>query len=330
VSSDGGAAAGPAAPAPSLLDRVDRLQQRHTVLGFPVAVGQKYVEDLGPRHAAMLTYYGFLSIFPVLLLVVVGLTRLLSEDSELRADVIDSIVPEELRSTVDAALLALPTGGLPLAIGLVALLLSGLGIVNSAYHTLNQVASVPHRLRHLFFPRYVRVVAMLLLLLVGIAGIGAITTVWGALPDVPLLSRLGGFVGSTMLIFLLLWASVELLLPHRARFRIVWPAALIGSLVIAGVISFGAVVLPTLVARAGAVYGSFATIVGLFTLLFLVSQALVIAAEVAMVRHRRLWPRSLDPRTPIDADRRALTLLARVQERTPVERITATFDTDPS
>ena len=46
----------------------DRLQRRHGVLGFPYAVVKKYGDDEGGRQAALITYYGFLSIFPLLLL----------------------------------------------------------------------------------------------------------------------------------------------------------------------------------------------------------------------------------------------------------------------
>ena len=87
--------------------------------------------------------------------------------------------------------------------------------------------------------------------------------------------------------------------------------------------------LPRLVARSGAVYGSFATIVGTFTLLLIVGQALIFAAEIAVVRRRRLWPRGLDPLTPTAADRRALTLLAREQERTKIQRVDVRFDGSP-
>jgi uncharacterized BrkB/YihY/UPF0761 family membrane protein len=321
-----------AVPAP-LLDRLrdwaDRLQQRHAVLGFPIAVVKKYGDDAGARLAAMFTYYAFLSLFPALLLVVVALTRILQGNEELRTEWIEAIVPKEFQATVENALNALPTEGVPLAIAVIALLFSALGVVFSGYHTLNAVANVPHRLRHPFVPRYLRIVAMLLLLLVGAIGLGALTVLTGALPDLPGLSRLSLFLGSALLVFLLLWAAVELLLPHRARFAIVWPAATIGALTIAGLLSLGAVLLPRLVARSGAVYGSFATIVGTFTLLLIVGQALIFAAEIAVVRRRRLWPRGLDQLSPTEADRRALALVAREQERTRIERIDVRFDGAP-
>jgi len=75
------------------------------------------------------------------------------------------------------------------------------------------------------------------------------------------------------------------------------------------------------VAKAGPVYGSFATVAGVFALLYLVGRALVYAAEVAAVRYARLWPRGSGPEPPTAADARALTLLAREQERIPAARI---------
>jgi membrane protein len=75
------------------------------------------------------------------------------------------------------------------------------------------------------------------------------------------------------------------------------------------------------VARAGPVYGSFATVAGMFALLYLVGQALVYAAEVAAVRYARLWPRALDVNHPTAADARALALRAREEERIPAARI---------
>jgi membrane protein len=87
------------------------------------------------------------------------------------------------------------------------------------------------------------------------------------------------------------------------------------------VLNVGAALLARLVSRAGPVYGSFATVAGMFALLYLVSQALVYGAEVAAVRQARLWPRALDVSRPTAADARALALLAREQERIPAARI---------
>jgi membrane protein len=90
---------------------------------------------------------------------------------------------------------------------------------------------------------------------------------------------------------------------------------------VALVLSLGPPLLAKLVAKAGPVYGSFATVAGMFALLYLVSQALVYSAEVAAVRYAHLWPRALDVNKPTPADFRAYTLLAREQERIQVTRV---------
>src|SRR5580700_9708080 len=124
----------------------DRLQRKHGVLGFPYAVLKKYGDDEGGRQAALITYYGFLSIFPLLLLGVAVLSRVLADHPDLRQRLITASVPEALQSTVEHSLTTLPTSTIPFVAGLAGLLLSGTGVVFSAYQTLNHVAAVRFRL----------------------------------------------------------------------------------------------------------------------------------------------------------------------------------------
>src|SRR6201981_1596593 len=125
----------------------DRLQRRHGALGFPYAVVKKYGDDAGGRQAALITYYGFLSVFPLLLLGVAVLSRVLADHPDLRQRLIAEIVPKALRPTVEHSLATLPTSTIPLVVGLIGLLFSGTGVVFSAYQTLNHVAAVRYRFR---------------------------------------------------------------------------------------------------------------------------------------------------------------------------------------
>ena len=52
-----------------LTDRLDSLQQRYPALGFPLAVVYKYGDDQGSYLAALIAYYVFVSLFPLLLLL---------------------------------------------------------------------------------------------------------------------------------------------------------------------------------------------------------------------------------------------------------------------
>jgi uncharacterized BrkB/YihY/UPF0761 family membrane protein len=299
----------------------DQLQRRHGVLGFPYAVIKKYGDDAGGREAALITYYGFLSIFPLLLLGVAVLSRVLAGDPALRERIIDEVVPQALRSTVEHSLATLPTSTIPFLAGLLGLLFSGTGVVFSVYETLNHVAAVPHRLRAPFLSRYVRVFVMVATLLLGGLAAGALTVVATTLPGQPGVQRAAAVLGTALVVFGVLLLAARLLV-RRAPFGALWPGAILGAAVVTAVLTIGTSVLARLVAKAGPVYGSFATVAGMFALLYLVGQALVYAAEVAAVRSARLWPRAVDVNRPTAADARALTLKAREQERIPAARVT--------
>src|SRR6202046_1010934 len=101
----------------ALVNRViawaDRLQRGAALLGFPYAVVKKYGDDEGGREAALITYYGFLSIFPLLLLGVAVLSRVLTDHPALRGRLVTGIVPQALQSTVEHAVTTLPTSAIP-------------------------------------------------------------------------------------------------------------------------------------------------------------------------------------------------------------------------
>jgi uncharacterized BrkB/YihY/UPF0761 family membrane protein len=318
-----------AAGLPGLVERVvawvDSTQRRHSVLGFPYAVVKKYGDDAAGKHAALITYYGFLSVFPILLLTVVLVTNVLAGNQQLREDVIANIVPAEFQETVDNALLSLPTGGLPLVVGVVGLLFSASGIVFSVYDTLNHLAAVPHRERFDMVPRYLRGFAMVAVLLVSALSVGALAVITAEVPDVGGAPRVVTIVGLYAIAFVLLVAAPKLLIARATPMRAIWPAAVIGALVVGTLLLVLGPILARFIARSGPVYGSFATIVGLFALLYLVSQTLLYAAEIAVVGRARLWPRALDASRPTPADRRALTLLARIEARIAPEQITVSF-----
>jgi membrane protein len=244
----------------------------------------------------------------------------------LREEMVEALLPPALQETVNTALAAMPPSGAPLAVGIVGLLLSATGVVFSAYETLNHLAGVPLRTRFGWFSRYARVLLMLIVVLAGGLSVAALTVATGALPDVGELQRIAAALATALVVFLVLIAAAKLLVARPIPLRTGWMPAAMGAFVVALVLSVGARLLAPLVAKSGPVYGSFATVAGIFALLYLVSQTLLFAAEVAVVRHRRLWPRALVTSRPTPADTCALTRLATVQERLAIERIEVRFD----
>ncbi len=304
----------------------DGLQRRHAVLGFPYAVVKKYGDDAGGRQAALITYYGFLSIFPLLLVAVSLLTTVLVANSELRAAIVETLVPPPLHDAVDAALTSMPSSGLPLAVGLLGLLFAGTGVVFSAYETLNHVAGVPMRARFGFVSRYARVLLMLVVVLASGVVVATLTVAASARPEEAALQRVYAPGSTYAVVFLVLVGSAKLLVAKPVSLRTTWLAAAAGAFAVTLVLSTGGRLLARLVSNAGPVYGSFATVAGCFALLYLVSQALLYSAEAAVVLHLRLWPRALVTSRPTPADLRALERLASEQERLPGERVELRFE----
>src|SRR6266508_3088652 len=76
------------------LERLDRFQQRNRVLALPFAVVRKFGDDQAGNLAALLAYYGFFSLFPLLLVLVTVLGFVLAGRSKLQARILDSALAQ--------------------------------------------------------------------------------------------------------------------------------------------------------------------------------------------------------------------------------------------
>src|ERR1700692_1763239 len=119
--------------AEEVLRAVDRLQQRWPWLGFPVAVWKKFGDDQAGNLAALIAYYAFASIFPLLLVLVTVLDIVLGHDPALRQKILGSafgqfpVIGTQLKANVHS----LPQTGLALVIGLVLTFLGTRGIAGA-------------------------------------------------------------------------------------------------------------------------------------------------------------------------------------------------------
>ena len=77
-----------------VVDAADRAQRRWSVLGYPIAVIYKYFDDQGNYLAAIVTYYAFIAIFPLLLLASSILGFFLQDNPELQRDLLDTALAQ--------------------------------------------------------------------------------------------------------------------------------------------------------------------------------------------------------------------------------------------
>src|SRR5438876_12405868 len=77
-----------------LMGRLDALQRRFVITAITVAVFRKFSKDGGGRLAALIAYFGFFSLFPLLLVLVTVSGSLLQGDPRLQAKIATSAVAE--------------------------------------------------------------------------------------------------------------------------------------------------------------------------------------------------------------------------------------------
>src|SRR5437868_5538911 len=148
------------------LDRIDAAQQRRAWLAFPFAVFKKFGDDRAGNLAALIAYYGFFSLFPLLLVFVTVVSMVIAGNPQLQKRIIDSavsqfpIVGEQIAKNVHA----IKGSGLALAVGIIGALWGGLGVVQAAQNAMNGVWNVPVKDQPNFLKSRLRAVIMLVVL----------------------------------------------------------------------------------------------------------------------------------------------------------------------
>jgi membrane protein len=313
-----------------LLQAVDDFQQRHRWLAFPVAVVKKYGEDQAGQRAALLAYYGFFSLFPLLLVAVTVLGFVLQGQADLGQRIVDSavaqfpVVGDEIGGTVNQS--RLRGSGLALAVGVALALWGGLGVAEAAQAAMNGIWNVPRRRYPNFFLRRLRGLAWLVILGGGLL-LASVVSGFAAAADTAW-SGPAGVAASTLVNMLLFLVGFRVLTVRNVPLRSLLPGAVLAALAWALLQWLGGWYVDRQLSRASATYGAFALVIGLLSWLYLASTVTLLAAELNVVRARRLWPRSLAPPPLGRPDERALEGLAKQEERLPDQRVEVSFGGD--
>lgn len=292
----------------SRLAPLDRWQQDRRAPSFVIAVFLRYWEDRGRQFGALLSYYGFVSLFPLLLVLVTVLGIVLDDNPDLRNRILDTVyanipvVGAQLRQSTTS----LSSSGLVLVMGLLVSLWSGLAVVKHAQDALNLQWGVPRFERPGILVRSGRALSALLVVGLGIVVATAATSLAAFLPDLPFAGRLVGALVAILVNVLVLTTSYRVLVNADVGWRALAPGGVIGGFVLWVLQLVGATYVTRVIVGASDVYGAFATMFGLLVWIALLARVTLLASEINVVRAKQLWPRSLRATPPTDADRRAL------------------------
>ena len=281
------------------IGRVDAFQRRHTVLGFPVAVIYKFVDDQGIYLTALLAHYAFISLFPILLIGVTILGFVLGNDAGLRDSLISTALEQVpvLGDQLGEQIRSFEGSGFGLLFGFLGLLYGALGVAQAGQNALNLMWSVQRNLRPNPVAARLRSLGLLTVFGTGVLATSALT-VAGGFSDEDLLNAAVvipvSMVANAALVAVLFRYGTT----YPQRLRTVAPGAVIAGVLVHLLQLGGTYLLSSSLSRASALYGLFGVALGVITWITLQALVLVFCAEINVVLHRRLWPRALLTRSP--------------------------------
>ncbi|WP_122819056.1 YihY/virulence factor BrkB family protein [Nocardioides pantholopis] len=317
-----------------VVDAVDRGQQRTSVLGFPIAVIYKYSDDQGNYLAAIITYYAFIAIFPLLLLGSSILGFVLQGNDSLRESVLDSALSQ---FPIIGDQLGRPEGlqgsAAGLVVGSLVALYGALGLGTAIQNALNTAWAVPRNKRP--NPVLLRLRSLMLLATAGVALLAI--SLASALSQATVFGeQIASYRWPIVLLTVAVMTAVLSLLMQLGvagthQLRHAWPGALVIAVLWQTLQVIGTAYVTGILAETSEMNQTFALVLGLIGLLWIAAVMGMIGIEVNVVLSRRLWPRALmaafSDKSPLtDADRRAYTSYARAQRHKRAQDIKVTFD----
>jgi YihY family inner membrane protein len=303
----------------NVTERFDRYQRDHTWLGYPIAVVYKFGDDRSPHLAAMVTYYGFVSLFPLLLLFYSALGFFLQGHSAIRRQLEHSAVANfsVIGPQLEHNISGFHGSGIALVIGVLGTMYGGLGAMQAAQAAFNKIYAVPRNSQPDPIKSRMRSIGLILLLGGAVllsTGIGALSTVSNS-AELGEGLRLLGYALSFAINVALFTAAYQLLTARELHIRDVVTGGLIAGAAWEVLQTVGTYYLSHELTHSNDLYGTFGLILAAIAWIYLSALVLMISAEINVVLRQRLWPRALltpftDNVELTEPDRRAYTMYA--------------------
>jgi YihY family inner membrane protein len=314
-------------PAEWVVRRLDGAQQRFTPAAFVFGVVKKFGDDNGGVLVTNLAFTAFLSLFPLLLVLMTVLGLVASVEPSFRVDVVNAVsqqIPLIGRTLTENVNQLRRSSVIGLIVGLVALLWGSTGLAQAGIFTMEQVWNLPGPDRPGFVQRLGRSGIFLGLLTTGVIVTTLLTglstyghnTAWLVIPAqiAAALANVGMFV-----------AAFRILTPKAVVVRRLLPGAIVAGVCWTLLQLLGTYLVHHFL-RTDSVYGVFATVLGLIAWIYVAVRVIVYSAEINVVLTRRLWPRSIVQPPLLKADRESLSLQALQNQRRKEQHVEVTFD----
>jgi membrane protein len=296
------------------LDRLDSYQQRHPVLGVPIAVARKFIDDESINLAAVIAFWAFFSIFPLLLLFVTLLGYVLPPN--LQGDVLRSAARFFPLLSTDS-IGRLSGRWWTLVVGILSALWSGSFVVIAIQSAFDSVWEIPRAQRPSIGAQIKRGVFTLGAIALGLVASTMISSyVTGAATGTSfgMVARLAGYLIAIGLDVGLFVVAFRLLTDRDVSTRDVLPGALLSGIAFWLLQQLSSLIIFQYLHNAERIYGNFATVITILSWFYSQSVVTLVGAQLNVVLKERLHPRRLVPAPGTEADHRAYDAYAK--ERT--------------
>jgi uncharacterized BrkB/YihY/UPF0761 family membrane protein len=303
---------------------VDRRQRARAPLAVAYGLVKKFGDDDLNQCVVGLGWYGFVAIYPLLLVAVtvLGFIGAATLGHSLVATLHEfPVVGAQFNP---AHRVAVHGSTLGLVIGLAGLLYGAQGVTQTAQQAMVRVWNIPPLEVPGFLPRLARSLIGLGVIgvtFVGNAALATLATGHGR----GLAVRGALVVGMAVVNVALYLAAFRALTPAVVRVGSLLPGAGVAATGFTLLITVGSGLVQHQLRNSSATYGQFGIVIGLVAFLFLLAKITLYGAELNPVLARHLWPRGLRSAEPTEADDRVLRDITHQSLRRPDQRIGVGF-----
>jgi membrane protein len=261
--------------------RVRGLRAKSRKADLAVQAIEGFRKHRSGRNGAVIAHYGFLSVFPLLLVFTTVLGYVLEGHSKLRDDIIDSalsqlpLVGQQIANDPSK----LQGNAVVLIVALVASMWGGMRAFVAVHGALDDIAEQPLDDRSNLFVTRLR--ALMGMGYIGGAQVGtAILASLATVTGVMLIGKVLLAIGTVAIDAGVLALSYRWLRTTRPSWRSIAPGAIVGGVLFAALQLVGVAIVGRAIAKATPVYGNFALVIGLLTWLSLHAIIALAGAEL--------------------------------------------------
>ncbi len=308
-----------------LVDAADRWQRSKRVPTLIYGVIKKFGDDRANQYVVALGWYGFVAIYPLLLVVITifGFIGAASLGHRLVTTLHQfPVVGSQFNPAPGSTSLH---GSVPgLVVGLAGLIYGAQGVTQTVQQAMAQVWSIPRLDIPGFLPRLARSLAGLVTI-GGTFVVNAAMATFATSSGVNYAIRIPIFAAMLALNAVLYLAAFRVLTPGGVTTRRLLPGAAASSVGFTLLITVGSGLIQHQLRNSSATYGQFGIVIGLVGFLFLLAKISLYGAELNPVLSRRLWPRGIRSDDPTAADNQVLRDLAHQNRQREDQRIGVGF-----